>query len=231
MLTRTQRGYFDDASAWADSTCCRRTSTDAAFLLSLALVNSAVRRALCRSTEDRSPCEAGRAIPPLVTSRSWTSRRARRGVSCGHVSRSDGRAWAGLAHLALETQDVGIVYDLLQDFAPLAGLGRQGVDALRRTLVVLLAENAGLQAAARRGGNGQDVGCFMVQRHGDLLPRGCDLAGLSSPRSSVQKRQASEASIFFPPANPGDPTRRFPASVSSYILLHRSHLEGNVGSS
>ena len=86
-------------------------------LLSLALVSSALSRALCLSTTSRRACDDGAEMPRLVSRRSWTSRRAIFGDSyMTHASRvsqyfsSSGRVIR--TYLSLELQELGSVNHL-----------------------------------------------------------------------------------------------------------------------
>lgn len=88
--------------------------------LNLALVSSALSRALCFSIASRRGWDDGAEMPRLVSRRSWTSRRAILGDSYRtHASWVSQylSSWGGAArtYLSLKLQELRLFNDLGQD--------------------------------------------------------------------------------------------------------------------
>ena len=143
---------------------------DAFPLLNLALVSSALSRALCLSTASRRGCDEGAETPRLVRSRSWTSRRAIFGDS--YMIRASWvsqylftRRWMAWTNLSLKLQDLRFLNDLGQDWTPFRCLAHQSENLLWIGLEVFGVEDSRFQGACLIRIRQQQGRCIIVQWH------------------------------------------------------------------
>ena len=88
---------------------------------------------------------AGRAMPFLARSKSWTRSRDRIGVSCRRTSQCsllmDNE---GAAYFTFRVQEFSMFNDLLQNEAPFTGLNHESIDLGGCRLEVLIAKDSRL---------------------------------------------------------------------------------------